>query len=629
MSQINTWKGARPPARAIMGWGGVAIDDASIDVLDMVRAYITRAAQESCGQCFPCRSGLKNMAARLTQMCAGMGQDDDVAYLKQIATCVKKSSRCDIGQTSPQPLLDIIATAPEQLQARKVQAREYVSLVTAPCTNACPGHVDVPAYIEKIRLRQYREGLDTVMYRCPMPGTIGRVCERPCEAVCKRGLNGEPIAIRHLKRFIFDKCFAEKYASLPQAKLDTNAATDVSAVQKIAIVGAGPAGLACAYHLLIRGFPAHIFEKQESAGGMARFGIPDYRLPPSVIAEEVAFIESLGGKFNYGIAMGKDKTIAQLKQEGYEAIFIATGAPNAPRMGIEGEDAAPKNYVSGIEYLSEAARGTQIVHGKRLVVVGGGNVAMDCVRTALRHGFNDVHIVYRRTEQEMPADKVEIHEAKLEGVTFNFLVAPLRLHHAHGQVTGLECQKMRLGEPDASGRRRPEPVEGETFVMDADVVIHAIGQKVAVADVLTGLSGGLNKYNDLDAHDITGCVVDLPQIFGGGDCVTGPSSLIAALAAGRRAALHMIAYLQDGHVEVQPTEWAEKALMRTKIIAEHEDIPPLDLTNPMPVHALSVEQRLSSFAEVEHGSTNWEATREAERCLRCYRIITMVPENIL
>ncbi len=625
MSHLNTWKGAKPSARAVMGWGGIALEDDSVDMLDMLRAYMTRAAQESCGQCFPCRSGLKNIVARLTQICDGIGQEDDVEYLKQIAICVQKSSRCDIGQTSPQPLLDIIAHAPQQLQARKVESKSYVSVVTAPCVNACPGHVDVPTYIEKIRLRQYEASFNTIMQRCPMPGTIGRVCERPCETACKRGLNGAPVAIRHLKRFVADRCFDKKQATSTSANLQNKAATESNQTKKIAIVGAGPAGLACAYHLLTHNFVAHIFEKQESAGGMAKFGIPDYRLPPPVLESEVELIESLGGKIHYGVEIGKDKTIAQLEQDGYKVVFIGTGAPNAPGMRIEGEDAAPANYVSGIEYLGEAARGKQIVHGKRLVVVGGGNVAMDCVRTALRHGFSDVHIMYRRTEQEMPADKTEIHEAKLEGVIFNFLVAPLRVVHENGKVTGLECQKMRLGEPDASGRRSPEPIEGSSFIMDVDVIIHAIGQKAAVESVLTGLSGGLSKYKTLDAHDVTGNVTELHQLFGGGDCVTGPSSLIAALAAGRRAALHMISYLKDGKTEMQSNEWAENAILDTDIMSKDESIPTVDPTDIMPVHALSVDKRLSSFAEVEHGSADWEAITEAKRCLRCFRILTMVP----
>lgn len=624
---LDTWEGDKVPlkAKAIMGFAGLTIHDESVDVLDMMSAFMEKAAGESCGQCFPCRSGLKKIAKRLSTMCEGKKITEDnaenLAYIKDVASMISKGARCDIGQTSTKALIDIIDKAPNLLTPRKVQRQDYTSLVTAPCMNACPGHVDIPTYIERIRLRQFNKGLDCVLDKCAMPGTIGRVCNRPCESACKRGQNGEPISIRHLKRFLFDKkhifstSFAEKaIAQKPEQRKE-----------KIAVIGAGPAGLSCAYYLSQVGFPVTIFEKHESAGGMAKFGIPDYRLPANILNIEVANLEKLGCEIRYGVDVGKDIRINELIEQGYKAIFIGTGAPNAPNLNCENEEHCTNGFVSGIEYLNEATKGNKIISGKRVVVVGGGNVAMDCVRTALRHGFEDVHIIYRRTEQEMPADKVEIHEAKLEGVQFNFLVAPIRIKHEDGHVRSIVCQKMKLGEPDASGRCRPVPIEGELLELECDVIIPAIGQKVALEYIIEGVpestGTGLDKYKNLMADPLTGKVDGLPYIFGGGDCVTDPSTLISALAAGKRAALHMANFAMGEDICATEKEKLEQALHSINLLNDNDEAPITDLTEPMPLHVIPVEHRLEGFEEVEKGSSVKEACLEASRCLRCFRIL--------
>lgn len=629
MSILDTWIGEKVSVehRAIMGFGGVTIQDSSVDVLDMIRSFMDKAALESCGQCFPCRNGLKGIAKRLNLLCEGESSEDDVAYLEKTAHFVMASARCDIGQTSPQALIDIIKNAPHLLKARKVNKGTYTSLVTAPCINACPGHVDIPTYIEKIRYRQFEEGMACVMNKCAMPGTIGRVCERPCEKACKRGQNDSPLAIRHLKRFLFDYSHVHGYSEVERVQLENEKVKTqgVNVKQKVAVIGAGPAGLSCAYYLARRGFFVTIFEKLEASGGMAKYGIPDYRLPAHILEEEVARVQALGVEIRYGIDIGKDLSIQELELQGFEATFIATGAPLAPGMRCEGENDCTHGFISGIEYLREATKGNKIISGKRVVVVGGGNVAMDCVRTALRHGFNDVQIVYRRTEQEMPADKMEIHEAKLEGVHFNFLVAPEKILQENGHVRGLSCQKMKLGEADASGRCAPIPIEGEKLVIDCDVIIHAIGQKVMVDYIVESLADeektGLDKYNNLNACDLTGKVHDFKNIFGGGDCVTGPKTLIAALAAGERAAAHIAHQLEGKYTIISEREKLEKALKDISLIAHTETPPPADNIQTMPIHMLDVEERLEGFKEVEKGSSDVEACKEASRCLRCLRIV--------
>ena len=619
MLTIDTWRGKKAPEnqRAFMGWGGLTVTDDTVDILDMLRAYYAVASGESCGQCFPCRSGLRRIATRLDQMCQGQERADDLQYLGELAAMVRASARCDIGQTSPQPLLDVLEQAPQLLKARKTSGGAYTSMVTAPCVNACPGHVTIPEYIEDIRFRRFDKGLERVMNNCPMPGTIGRVCERPCEAACKRGLKGKPVAIRNLKRFLFDHNAALNQPPAPQKPAVHG--------KKVAIIGGGPAGLSCAYYLAHLGAAPTIFERHDVCGGMAKFGIPDFRLPPSVLTREINVVAAAGSDIRTGVEIGRDISVDQLHDEGFEAIFIGAGAPHAPGMRCEGEDSCPQGYLSGIHYLHEATMGRQAVSGTRLVVVGGGNVAMDCARTALRHGFKEVRVVYRRTEAEMPADPVEIEEAREEGTLFTFLAAPLRIENKDGRVTGLVCQKMELGPADDSGRRRPVPVEGADFELPCDAIVYAIGQKVALEVILKGKDGALNKYRTLDAHDITGEVSALPRFFGGGDCVTGPSSLIAALAAGKRAAAHITAHLNGEGDGPTVREKLEQVLMSINMLDTEEALPLEDPTPPMPIHAIPLSERLHGFTEVETEPLEWEAVRESSRCLRCLRVVMTAP----
>ncbi len=619
MSIINTWSGEHISinAKAIVGYAGILVNDQRIDILDLLRAYLEKGAEESCGQCFPCRNGLKKITKRLNNLCEGISSPDDLDFLKNQAKNIMAGARCDLGQTTPKPLLDVLEKAPHLLTAKKVKRGQYTSLVSAPCINACPAHVQIPSYIEKIRIGEFASGLECVMGKCIMPGTIGRVCERPCEKACKRGQNGQAIAIRHLKRYLFDRSMDYEAQNIEQSDENT---------RNVAIIGAGPAGLSCAYFLAKNNYKVTIYERQNQAGGMAKYGIPDYRLPAPVLAEEVARIKSLGVEINYNVDVGKDITINQLEQE-YQAIFISIGAHKAPKLGCVGEDEVCTGLVSGMDYLYQAAKGNKIIHGKKILVIGGGNVAMDCVRTALRHGFEDVQLIYRRTEQEMPADPTEVHEAKLEGVKFNFLTAPKKIIHKNGQTTGLYCQKMQLGEPDATGRRSPIALNDEDFLLECDVIIHAIGQKVDINPLVDELSIEndklIDKNNTFKAHNITGSLHPMPHIFAGGDCVSGPNTLISALAAGERAAKYIIEKLSGRNIEPSLEHELEEALAKVLIVGEKEAKPPVDYTKAMPIHFLPLSERLNGFLEVEKSSSEYEARLEASRCLRCWRIFTI------
>ena len=614
MPRLDTWRGAKKPegTRAFMGWDGVVVADDSVDVLDMLRAYMERAAGESCGQCFPCRHGLSRIVAILDRLCSGEAPDGYRERLLELATLVSSSARCDIGQTTPRPLLDILESAPHLLAPVSTSKKRYASIVTAPCMSACPSHVNIPDYLEKIRFRQYGAALETVRTDCSLPGTIGRVCVRPCEQSCKRGRVDAPLAIRHLKRFLADEEVKHSPHPIPKKPRMGN--------RKVAVVGAGPAGLSCAYYLARRGVLVAIFEILEAPGGMAKFGIPPYRLPTQVLAREVEHILAEGCTIHYGVGIGRDVSLHELEAQGFEAVFIATGAPESSRMRCEGEDEGYTGFMPGIAYLGEVARGNRPVSGERVVVIGGGNVAMDCVRTAKRQGFEDVHLLYRRTQREMPADRQEIEEAKEEGVVFNFLVAPVKILAEDGKVTGLLCQKMELGEPDDSGRRRPVPMENGAFVLPCDVIIPAIGQTVAVDFVMRGVEGKLTRWGTLEADPLTGQASGLDRIFGGGDCVTGPDTLIAAIAAGKRSATHIWNHLNGIPAVVSDSERLTHIVRAIGAWNETEPKAFKGYSQQLAARAMHPDERIRGFAEVEFGASDTEAATEAARCLRCYRL---------
>lgn len=616
MPVLDSWRGKNKPegVRAVMGWAGVTVLHEDVDVLDMLRAYMQTASGESCGQCVPCREGLKKISGILNRLCAGDGRPGDGDELRSLAELVYSTSRCDMGQTSPQPLLDILNTAPELLRPRVTAKKEYTGTVTAPCVNACPSNVNVPDYIEKIRFRQFDKALNTVMLDCPLPGTIGRVCVRPCESACKRRAVDAPLGIRHLKRFLADHDLRNN-PKINYSKPNLQA-------KRVAVIGGGPSGLSCAYYLARLGFFPTIFEKQEFAGGMAKFGIPDYRQPPHIMSREVELVKAAGCEVKYGVEIGKDIMLDDLEKMGFEAVFIGTGAPDSVKMGCEGEDACYEGLISGVEYLAHAARGRQAIFGKSLAVIGGGNVAMDCVRTALRQGFTDVHLVYRRTASEMPADPHEVRDAMDEGVIFDFLAAPVKIEGKDGRISSLVCQKMELGEPDASGRRKPVPVENGEFAIPCDAVIPAIGQAVSLEVITKGFNGALTQRKTLAADHLTCQVDEVWKLFGGGDCMTGPSALISALAAGKRAAMHIAKILQETTAKPSRLEKL-KDLVRTLDVWDcaQEGAPYKGYTTSIPIRALPPKERIKSFAEVEDGATAPEAVSEAGRCLRCYRLV--------
>ena len=602
--------------KSMMGWGGVMIWDKNIDPVDMLHAYLKCVASESCGDCTPCRLGSVRLVDIMEKIINGNGRKTDLDQIRFIVKHISITGKCDIGRTIAKPVLDILdkykASFMEVIEKkREVKKAEYTHIVTAPCMNACPSHLDIPGYIENVRMGKLSKAMEIVRKDCAMPGTIGRVCVRPCESNCRRGLLDEPLAIRAIKRFLAD-CEMK-------GTLDTNEIALSPQNKKVAVIGAGPAGISCAYYLVKQGYSCTIFEAQEGPGGMAAYGIPSYRLPRNVIAHEVSVLEKLGVEIKYGVNVGKDITIEEIASRGYEAVFVGVGAPDSSKMRCEGEDAGYQCFLTGVYFLAQTARGVKPMEGKKLVVIGGGNVAMDCVRTARRLGFEDVNLLYRRTEAEMPADPQEIREAKEEGVKFHHLVAPVEIISKDNAVSGLKCRRMELGEPDASGRRRPVPVEGSDFVIDCDAIIPAVGQ-ICVVDCVLPEEGVLTAWKTL-VVDQTTFQSEKKQVFGGGDCVTGPKTLIGALAAGKNAARFISQYLQNGECEPDTKDLLLSLASAEGVFDPEETFPYHGVTEKAEPFVLDPETRVKGFDEVEDGLSAVQARIEANRCLRCYRIL--------
>ena len=390
--------------------------------------------------------------------------------------------------------------------------------------------------------------------------------------------------------------------------------------EKVAIIGAGPAGLSCAYYLALKGYPVTIFERLGEPGGMAAMGIPDYRLPRDVVGYEAEIVKRLGVEIRYNTQVGKDITISQMFEQGYKAIFIGVGAQTNTPMGVEGEDKGYKGFIPGVFYLLEINLGRDpYPEGKRVVVVGGGNVAIDCVRSSFRIGKADVNLVYRRTKKEMPADRVEIHDAEEEGVKFHYLCNPVRIIEKEGKVVGMECIRMELGEPDESGRRRPVPIKGSEFFIEADIAIPAIGQAIDLS-FLEEKDGVKTTRRSTIAIQEGTFLTSRPGIFSAGDCVTGPDVLVRAGGHGKRAANKIDLFLRGIEVKESEEELLETLVEKIKVYNKNEKIGISGGQKRATLNMLPPDSRKWIFDEVEGGFSIPVAQKEAERCLRCVRI---------
>ena len=520
---------------AIMGSGGLIVMDEDSCMVDVARFFLEFVQEESCGKCVPCRVGTKRMLEILNRICEGRGEEADVDQLIQLGEMIKETSLCGLGQTASNPVLSTIRHFGheyiEHIRDKHCRAGVCPSLVYAPCSSACPANVDIPGYVSLVAEKRYAEALRLHRERNPFPAICSRVCFHTCEDKCRRSTLDEPVSIRGVKRFMVDQ---EVTIQLPEVRENPE-----NARRKIAIIGAGPAGLSCAYFLARLGYQPKIYEAEPRPGGMLVQAIPAYRLPREIVAREVRMIENMGVEILTEKKLGRDFTLKSLRAQGCEAVYLAMGAPLGVGLGVPGENA--QGITDALNFLRiYNLRGSARV-GRNVVVIGGGNSAIDAARSAVRLGAEQVTVVYRRSREAMPAYKEEIEEALHEGVKLQLLTAPTEVIVENGQAMGIRCQPVRLGEFDRSGRRRPEE-SGEAFVIPADQILVAIGQSLEAQrfcdeTILETRGGGL-----LVADPVTG-QTSHKWIFAGGDAVSGPSSVVEAVAAGERAAVGIDRFL--------------------------------------------------------------------------------------
>ncbi|MEA1964134.1 MAG: NAD(P)-binding protein [Candidatus Aerophobetes bacterium] len=469
---------------------------------------------------------------------------------------------------------------------------------TPPCRAACPLHVNAQGYVALMAQGKFKEALELIREKNPLPGICGRVCTHPCEDECQRQRVDEPIAIMLLKRFAADY----------ERGVDFELKIEKEKNKKIAIIGSGPAGLTAAYDLRKLGYKPIIFEALPVAGGMLSVGIPDYRLPKDILRKEIGILENFGIEIKLNTPIGENLTLKDLKNDGYEAIFIAVGAHISMKLQVPGEDL--KGVHHGVEFLRRINSGKKVEIGEKVVVIGGGNAAIDAARTVYRLGAEQVTIVYRRSRVEMPANEEEIKEAEKEGIEILYLATPTRILGKDGKVNQVQCLRMKLGEPDASGRRRPIPVEGSEFIIDTDTIIPAIGQSSDLSFLGSHHKFNLVRGRRFEVDPLT-LETNIKGIFAGGDAVTGPNTVIEAMAAGRKAAISIDRYLQGEDMRInREGEGTQKSELEV-------DIEGVEPEKRIEVPTLSLNERKENFKEVVLGFSEEEAINEAKRCLAC------------
>lgn len=589
-------------AGSIMGSGGMIVMDTDTCMVDIARFFMEFTQDESCGKCTPCRVGTRRILEILERICNGDGREGDIETLEMLCRQIKATSLCGLGQGAPNPVESTLKHFRAEYEAhiyeKRCPAGVCQGLVRAPCVNACPAGVDSPAYLALVARGRYAEGLAIHREANPFALICGRVCPAFCERKCRRGRIDEPISIRLVKRFMADRFYAEPWQPeiLAPAK-----------DKKVAVVGAGPAGLTAALRLAQQGYKVTVFDKMLQPGGMMTYGIPAYRLPREPLFAEINHIRRAGVDILCGQELGRDFTIESLREDGYQAIVLALGAHKSQRLAIPGEDKV--GVYHGVKFLRDIAMNrAPDIDGKRVVIVGGGDVAIDSARSSWRLGAAEVHVVYRREEKDMPAHREEIEAAKEEGIQFHFLVNPMAVL-GHNVVTGIRMQRQTLGEFDSSGRRRPRLIARSEFDIACDIIIPAIGQ-LTDFDWMMDNSIETNRVRTFKVGDAL--ETTLPGVFAAGDCVSGPASVIDAVAQGDKVALAVDKWLTTGEVERIVYRSQRHDIIQLYKVEDYAHA-----QRPRP-RVLPAEWRSGSgFTEVEMGFDEVMAQEEAKRCLRC------------
>jgi len=587
-------------AGAVMGSGGMIVADETTCMVEFSKYFMRFVTEESCGKCPPCRIGSTRMLECLERITSGDGKPEDLDEIRYLAKGMQQGSLCGLGQLAPAPVLSALRHFEGEFWAHIHEGRcpsaSCEMLVRAPCVSACPAGVDVPAYLALVAQGRHAEGLAIHRKSNPFPSICGRVCPAFCERRCRRGQIDESIAIRQVKRFMADESSSEPWTPPRMApKKDAS----------IAVIGSGPCGLTAALRLAQNGYDVTVFERMSQPGGMMTYGIPAYRLPREELFAEIDYIRRAGVEIRCGQELGSDFTIKSLQEDGFKAIILALGAHQSRSLGIPGED--KKGVYHGVQLLRDIAEGRiPNLSGRRVVVVGAGDTAMDAARSAMRLGAKEVSIVYRRSREQVPAQDEEFIATEQEGVRIHLLANPVMIM-GDESVTGVRLQRQELGDFDSSGRRRPVPVPGSEYDMPCDLLIPAIGQITWVEDESVGMSRK-GSFQVGEAFEI-----DIPGVFAAGDAVSGPATVVQSVAHGNEVAITVDTWLKTGK------------LGGVYYHPERHDIPQLfniddyaDASRPR-VKMLTPEERINrqDFTEVEACLDEDVIREECKRCLRC------------
>lgn len=558
--------------------------------VDLASSFLKMCHAQSCGKCVPCRVGLGQLQNLLEDVLDGKATLDTIDLIEKTAKSIYNTADCAIGYEAAEIVLKGLEGFRDDYESHVLNKRcSAASFESVPCVAYCPAGVDIPGYISLISEGRYADAIKLIRKDNPLPATCAYVCEHPCESRCRRNMIDDAINIRGLKKFAVDNAGD---VPVPEKAESTG--------KKVAIVGGGPSGLTAAYYLSLMGHDVEIFEQRRKLGGMLRYGIPNYRLPKELLDREIDTILSTGIKVHTGVTVGKDITIEQLKDE-FDAIYIAIGAHAGKLMGIEGQDA--EGVTSAVELLRQIGdEEYPDFKGKKVVVVGGGNVAIDAARSAVRLGADKVTIVYRRRKVDMPAMKEEVEGAIAEGVEILDLYTPVKVEKdENNHVKALWIQPQIVGLIKG-GRPKPVKANADMEKIDCDIVISAIGQDIETKPFEE--EGIPVSKGVIDALNTT-AIKDIPGVFSGGDCVSGPATVIRAIAAGKVAAANIDEYLGYNHV-----------------ITTDVDIPNPRMSDKLPCGRVNMRERdahdrIKDFELIEIGMTRQEADQESCRCLRC------------
>ena len=588
---------------AIMGSGGLIVMDEDTCMVDTARYFMDFIVDESCGKCLPCRVGTRRMLEILERITEGEGREGDIEMLEELAETLQQTAMCGLGQTASNPVLSTIRYFRDEyethIRAKHCDAGVCSNLYTSPCRNACPAGVNVPGYMSLVAAGRYMDAYRLIRQDNPFPAVCGRVCTHPCERHCRRAQVDEALSICSIKRFVGDYALRDEF-NIPAVKPLPPTG------KKVAVVGSGPSGLTCAYYLAHLGHEVNVYEAEEVAGGVLYWGIPEYRLPNEVLAKEIRAIENAGVTIHtsarIGTRAGSVMTMDELMERN-DAVYVAIGTQKSRRMDIPGEDLT--GVESGLAFLRRVGLNRDRSVPRRLAVVGGGSTAMDCARTAIRLGAEEVFVIYRRTEDEMPADREEVQEALEEGVRILTLTAPIEVMGQDGRMTGIKVRAMRQGDFGSDDRRRTSGIPGSDYVLECDGVVTAINQELDAMSLPTDEAGNPSFPTDK-------FTAQTPKegMFAGGDAAPwGASVVVNAIADGKKAAASIDRYL-GGTGELNKGEEIDIPVIPVGEVEEHERFP---------TKRLDVDQRRDNFCEVACGFHTLDAMAESLRCLHCDR----------